>query len=88
MFDPHDDYPPSTHRKGGLVLRKRDDNREIIVEPIVGTFVPTRGNLRCVCGAPLEPWSLRSITADSAELSCHRCHRVLGTIGLGVEIYW
>jgi hypothetical protein len=75
-------------RNGTLVISEdADDGDRIIVEPTINTFSPVRGTLHCVCGAPLEPWSVRCTAADSAELSCHRCHRVLGTIGLGVNTY-
>ena len=75
-------------RDGGLTIHEDDDRGDqISIEPIISTFAPVRGGLHCVCGAALESWSLRGVAEGSAELSCHRCHRVLGTIGLGVKAY-
>jgi hypothetical protein len=55
----------------------------LVVEPIVTTFTPAHGNGRCICGAPL---SLRQST-EGAEISCHRCHRVHGLIGVGARVH-
>jgi hypothetical protein len=75
-------------RNGGLTIREDDDNGDqIIVEPVVGAFNPVRGNLRCVCGASVEPWSVRTMEAGSAELCCPHCHRTLADITLTLKTH-
>jgi hypothetical protein len=57
-------------RNGSLTIREDDDNGDqIIVEPVIGAFNPVRGSLHCICGASLEPWSVRNMEAGSAELA-------------------
>ena len=74
-------------RDGSVALYDQDDDQDmIIVEPTVTSFAPVRGNARCVCGAPLEAWSLRCVATDAVELGCARCHRVHGHIELGTRV--
>ena len=44
-------------RRDGIVVLFGDDgdNDEIYVEPAIDAFVPINGNLRCGCGADVQP---------------------------------
>jgi hypothetical protein len=76
-----------SRRDGCVVLTgDQDDQDEVIVEGIITAFTPRRGGSHCVCGAALQSWNLRHI-AEGAELSCPRCHRVHGFIGVGVRVH-
>jgi hypothetical protein len=74
---------------GSVALYDDDDDQDlVIVEPIVTGFAPVNGSApRCVCGAPLQPWSWRFVAADSIEIGCDRCHRVNAHIRLGTRVY-
>jgi hypothetical protein len=62
------------------------DNRfPTCVEPVAVDFIPSGAT--CVCGAPLQPWSLRCVTTDTVELGCSRCHRIVGRFHLGTRTY-
>lgn len=75
------------HNGSIALYDEKDDHDMVIVEPAVLSFVPVRGNARCVCGAPLEPWSWRCVAVDDVELACARCHRVHGHIQLGTRTH-
>jgi hypothetical protein len=67
-----------------------DDNDPgdlVIIEPVVANFVPTNGNARCICGAPLRSWSWRMADVSTVEIGCSRCHRVLGHFQLGTKVH-
>jgi hypothetical protein len=66
---------------------EENDEDRVIVEPVVISFVPVRGNARCICGAPLEGWGWRCVAVDDVELGCARCHRVHGNIRLGTRVH-
>ena len=76
------------YRRDGTVVIFGDanDRDELVVEPKINSFIPIRGNSSCVCGAELQPWSLRH-TVNGVELSCARCHRVHGFISTGVWVH-
>ena len=78
-----------TLRRDGstVILADHDPDDLIIVEAITTSFAPVRGASHCACGAPLQPWSLRSTAANTVELYCDSCHRVHGRIGLGIKVY-
>jgi hypothetical protein len=72
---------------GAVVLTSDgDDPDQVVVEGVVIAFTPIRGNVRCVCGAHLQPWNLRHVNGG-AEFNCYQCHRVHGHLGLGVRIH-
>jgi hypothetical protein len=74
-------------RDGAVVLTgDGDDQDQVIVEAIVASFTPVKDGLQCPCGALLRSFALRA-TADGAELHCHRCHRIHGSIELGVKVH-
>ena len=74
-------------RDGSVVLTGDEDDRDqVIVEGIITAFAPNRDGPRCVCGAALQSWNWRHV-AEGAEISCHRCHRVHGFIGVGVRVH-
>ena len=77
------------HRYDGSVVLygENDDNDMAIVEPVVVGFSPVPGNVRCVCGVPLQRWSWRPVDVDHVEISCDRCHRVLGIIELDTRVH-
>jgi hypothetical protein len=62
-----------------------DNQRPTHVEPVAVDFIPS--GAVCVCGAALQPWSLRCIADGTAELHCGRCHRVVGRLHLGTRTY-
>jgi hypothetical protein len=65
-----------------------DDADVVVVDPVFIDFVPAGHEMRCVCGAPLQPWSLRTTGAvNRVELGCDRCHRVHGHLRLGTRVY-
>jgi hypothetical protein len=74
-------------RDGSVVLTGDEDDRDqVIVEGIITAFTPNRDGSHCVRGAVLQSWNLRHV-AEGAEISCHRCHRVHGFIGVGVRVH-
>jgi hypothetical protein len=66
---------------------ENDDGDMVIIEPVVDAFIPVRGNARCICGAPLQPWGFRCVATDAVELSCDRCHRIFGHLHLGARVH-
>lgn len=70
-----------------VILPDNDPDDLIVVEAVINSFAPVRGASHCACSAPLEPWSLRSTAANTAELYCNSCHRVHGYIRLGTKAY-
>jgi hypothetical protein len=74
-------------RDGAVVLAgDGDDQDQVIVEAVVRSFNPIRDGLQCPCGAVLKQFAIRS-TACGVELHCHRCHRIHGSIELGVKVH-
>jgi hypothetical protein len=73
-----------SRRDGCIALVDDGGNDEVVVEAVVDDFTPVSGASRCACGAELRSWSWRRIAADNIEINCHRCHRVLAHIGVGV----
>jgi len=75
-------------RDGSVALYGDGDDQDlVVVEPIIASFVPVRGNAVCVCGAPLQAWNWRCVAADDVELGCSRCHRVHGHFQLGTRVH-
>ena len=74
-----------SHRQDGTIgiFGDADDPDELVVEPRINSFIPIRGNSYCVCGAELQPWSLRH-AVNGVELGCARCNRVHALISIGV----
>ena len=77
------------YRRNGDVVIFGDagDSDELVAEPQIASFVPIPGNSHCVCGAPLERWSLRPVSGGGADLICHRCHQELGRFELVVRVH-
>jgi hypothetical protein len=63
------------------------DNDMLVIMGVLKSFSPARGALFCGCGAAVERHGLRCMTSDGSELSCHVCHRVLGHLQVGVQVY-
>jgi hypothetical protein len=76
-------------RRDGSVALYDDDHDEdlIIVEPTVAGFDLVQNNLHCACGRPLQAWSWRSVTCNTVELVCDRCHRVHAHFRLGTRVH-
>ena len=74
-------------RDGTVVLFGDDgDNDEVYVEPAIDAFVPINGNLRCGCGADVQPWNLRRVPGGY-ELTCWRCHCTQARIPTRAQTY-
>jgi hypothetical protein len=73
-----------SRRDGCVAVYDDDDGQDlIIVEPLMLGLAPVPGNAHCICGAPLQRWSWRHVTADAVEIGCDRCHRAIAFIRLG-----
>jgi hypothetical protein len=74
-------------RDGAVVLTGDDDDPDqVVVKGTIVNFTPSQHGARCICGAALQPWSLRP-TSEGAELYCSRCHQVHGSITVGVRVH-
>jgi hypothetical protein len=77
-----------SRRDGAVILTGEGDDRDqVVVEAVVASFTPIRGNSFCACGAPLQQWGWRCVAADDVEFGCDRCHRVHGHFRLGTKVH-